>query len=88
MNRLLKLTAIIEAVTGLALIAAPTVIVRLLLLAGDIFGADIPLGRVAILACSRWGSHAEFQKGPMRSFDRKNAKQLQSAIFPLGHSLS
>jgi hypothetical protein len=34
MNRLLKLTAIIEAVTGLALIAAPTVIVRLQLLAG------------------------------------------------------
>jgi hypothetical protein len=46
MNRLLKLTAIIEAATGLALIAAPTVIVRLLL-AGEISGAGIPLGRVA-----------------------------------------
>jgi hypothetical protein len=45
-NGLLKLTALIEAATGLALIAAPTVIVRLLF-AGDISGAGIPLGRVA-----------------------------------------
>lgn len=46
MKRLLKLTAIIEAGTGLALIAVPTVVVRLLF-GSDISGAGIPLGRVA-----------------------------------------
>jgi hypothetical protein len=43
---LLKLTALIEAATGLALIAVPSVVVRLLL-GGEISGAGIPLGRVA-----------------------------------------
>jgi hypothetical protein len=46
MNRLLKLTSILEAATGLALIAMPVVVVRLLL-GGDIAGASIALGRVA-----------------------------------------
>ena len=46
MNRLLKLTSSLEAATGLALIAVPAVVVRLLL-GGDIAGASIPLGRVA-----------------------------------------
>src|SRR5438034_11805114 len=46
MSRLLKLTAIIEAATGLALIAVPTIVVRLLL-GAEISGASIPLGRVA-----------------------------------------
>ena len=46
MTRLLKLTAIIEAGTGLALIAVPATIVRLLL-GAEISGASIPLGRVA-----------------------------------------
>ncbi len=46
MNRLLKLTAIIEAATGLGLIAVPAIVVRLLLDA-EITGASIPLGRVA-----------------------------------------
>jgi hypothetical protein len=45
-NRLLLLTAVIEAATGLALIAVPSVVVRLLL-GGEISGASIPLGRVA-----------------------------------------
>src|SRR5947208_3103499 len=49
MNRLLKLTAIIEAVTGLGLIATPSVVVRLLLDA-EITGAIIPLGRVTGVA--------------------------------------
>ena len=49
MNRLLKLTAIIEAATGLGLIAVPAIIVRLLLDA-EISGASIPLGRVAGVA--------------------------------------
>ena len=49
MNRLLKLTAIIEASTGLALIAVPAIVVRLLLDA-EITGASIALGRVAGVA--------------------------------------
>jgi hypothetical protein len=46
MKRLLKLTAIIETATGLALIAVPAIVVRLLL-GAEISGASIPLGRVA-----------------------------------------
>ena len=46
MNLLLTLTAIIEAATGLALMAVPFVVVRLLL-GAEISGASIPLGRVA-----------------------------------------
>src|SRR6266481_8347082 len=46
MSRLLKLTAILEAATGLALIALPVIVVRLLL-GAEISGASIPLGRVA-----------------------------------------
>ena len=49
MNLLLKLTAIIEAATGLGLIAVPAIVVRLLL-AAEISGATIPLGRVAGVA--------------------------------------
>ena len=46
MKRFLKLTAIIEGATGLALIAVPAIVVRLLL-GAEISGASIPLGRVA-----------------------------------------
>jgi len=46
MNRLLKLTSILEGATGLALIAMPDVVARLLL-GGDISGASIAIGRVA-----------------------------------------
>jgi hypothetical protein len=46
MNRLLKLTAIIETATGLALMGVPAIVVRLLL-GAEISGASIPLGRVA-----------------------------------------
>src|SRR5277367_494078 len=49
MNCLLKLTAIIEAATGLALLVVPTVVVKLLL-GAEISGAGIPLGRVAGVA--------------------------------------
>ncbi len=45
MNRLLKLTSIIEAATGLALMTVPYVVVRVLL-GGEISGASVPLGRV------------------------------------------
>src|SRR6266403_1831917 len=46
MKRFLTLTAIIEAATGVGLIALPAVVVRLLL-GAEISGASIPLGRVA-----------------------------------------
>ena len=46
MNRLLTLTALIETATGLALMAVPEAVVRLLL-GDEITGAGIPLGRVA-----------------------------------------
>jgi hypothetical protein len=46
MNRLLALTALIEAVTGLALLALPSVVVRLLL-GTEVSGDAIPLARVA-----------------------------------------
>jgi hypothetical protein len=49
MTGLLTLTAIIEAATGLALVATPSIVVRLLL--GDgISGVSIHLGRVAGIA--------------------------------------
>ena len=46
MNKLLSLSAIIEAATGVALIAVPALVVRLLL-GAEISGASMPLGRVA-----------------------------------------
>ena len=46
MKRFLTLTAIIEAATGLGLIAVPAIVVRLLL-GAEISGASTPLGRVA-----------------------------------------
>jgi hypothetical protein len=49
MKPLLRLTALIEAATGLGLVAAPAVVVRLLL-GGELLGAGIPLGRVAGVA--------------------------------------
>src|SRR5438046_7368831 len=50
MKRLLKLTAIIEAATGLGLVAVPAVVVRLLLASPLGTSASIPLGRVAGVA--------------------------------------
>jgi hypothetical protein len=49
MKRLLVLTALIEVATGLGLIVVPAIVVRLLLSA-EIFGAAIPLGRMAGVA--------------------------------------
>ena len=47
MNRLLKLTALIEAATGLGLISLPSVVVRLLLGSPLDRSAAVMLGRVA-----------------------------------------
>jgi len=49
MKRLLKLSAFIEAATGLGLICVPAVIVRLLL-GSELLSAGIPLGRLAGVA--------------------------------------
>jgi hypothetical protein len=49
MKRLLKLTAFIEAATGLGLIGVPSTVVRLLL-GSALVGAGIPLGRLAGVA--------------------------------------
>jgi hypothetical protein len=46
MNRLLTFAATVEAATGLALMAVPAVVVRLLL-GDEISGAAVSLGRVA-----------------------------------------
>ena len=49
MKLLLRLTAFIEAGTGLGLIALPALVVRLLL-RNELLGAGIPLGRLAGVA--------------------------------------
>jgi hypothetical protein len=77
MDRLLKLTALIEAATGLGLIAVPAVIVRLLL-GGELIGAGIPLGRVAgvallALAVACWFASHEVQN--------RTARGLASAMM-------
>jgi hypothetical protein len=76
MNRLLKLTAIIEAATGLGLIAVSAVIVRLLL-GAEISGASIPLGRVTGVALLALGVACWFA-----SYDVQNrgARGLVSAM--------
>jgi len=58
MNRLLALSALLEAATGLALMAFPSVVVRLLI-GSEISGAGVPVGRVAGIAllslgCACW----------------------------------
>jgi hypothetical protein len=65
MKLLLTLTAIIEAGAGLALLAAPSISVRLLL-GAEIAGAAIPLGRVAgaallTLGVACWLAHYDAQ---------------------------
>jgi hypothetical protein len=49
MNRLLKLTAIIEAATGLALMVVPALVGRLLL-GAELTGVAIPIARVTGIA--------------------------------------
>jgi hypothetical protein len=70
MKRFLTLTAIIEAATGLALIAVPAIVVRLLL-GAEISGASMPLGRVAgaallALGVACWLAHDDTQSRAAR----------------------
>jgi hypothetical protein len=54
MNKLLTFAAILEAVTGLALIAAPSVVARLLL-GAELSGAALAWREWRALACCHWG---------------------------------
>ena len=85
MNRLLKLTAIIEAATGLGLVAVPALIGRLLL-GGEISGASIPLGRITGVALLALGVACW-----VASYDVRNraARGLVSAmsLYNLGVAL-
>src|SRR5881392_10012 len=66
MKRFLTLTAIIEAATGLALIALPATVVWLLL-GAEISGASIPLGRVAGAALLALGVACWLARGDTQS---------------------
>jgi hypothetical protein len=66
MSRLLKLTAIIETLTGLGLIAVPAIVVRLLL-GAKISGASVPLGRVAGAALLALGVACWLARGDTQS---------------------
>src|SRR4030095_4190198 len=77
MDRLLKLTALIEAATGLGLIAVPAVIVRLLL-GGELIGAGIPLGRVAGVALLALGVACWFASHEVQN---RAARGLASAMM-------
>ncbi len=66
MKRFLTLTSTIEAATGLALIAVPAIVVRLLL-GAEISGASIPLGRVAGAALLALGVACWLARGDTQS---------------------
>jgi hypothetical protein len=75
--RLLKLTALMEATTGLGLIAVPAVVVRLLL-GSEISGASLPLGRVAGAALLALGVACWFARDDTQS---RAARGLVVAMF-------
>jgi hypothetical protein len=54
MRLVLKVTALLEAATGLGLVAMPSVVVRLLFGAPLDSSAATMLGRVAGVGCSPW----------------------------------
>jgi hypothetical protein len=82
MNCLLKLTAIIEAATGLALLVVPSIVVKLLL-GEEISGAAIPLGRVAGVALLALGVACWLARGDTQS---RAARGLVAAmvVYNLG----
>lgn len=88
MNRLLTVIALVEAPTGLALLAVPTFVVRLLLGAG-ISGASIPLGRVAgvalfALGVACWLVRYDAQSCAARGLASAMALYNLGAVFVLG----
>jgi hypothetical protein len=88
MSRLLKLTALIEAVTGLGLLAVPAIVVRLLL-GAEISGASIPLGRVAgvallALGVACWLAHYDAQSCAARGLVSAMVLYNLGAVVILG----
>jgi hypothetical protein len=88
MNRLLSLTAIIEAGAGLGLLAVPSIVVRLLL-GGEISGAGIPLGRVAgaalfALSVACWLAHYDSQSCAARGLVSAMVVYNLGAVVILG----
>jgi fatty acid desaturase len=81
-KRLLSLTALIEVPTGLALVAVPDLVVRLLLGAG-IAGAGIPLGRVAGVALLALGVACWFASYDARSSAARGLARAM-ALYNLG----
>jgi hypothetical protein len=77
MNRLLKITAIIEAATGLGLIAVPAMVVRLLL-GAEISGASVFLGRVTGVALLALGVACWFASYEVQN---RAARGLASAML-------
>jgi hypothetical protein len=75
MNHLLTLAASIEAATGLALLAVPSVVVRLLL-GSEISGVSIPIGRVAGLGLLSLGVACR----PARGFASTSAPALMGVL--------
>ena len=85
MKRFLTLTAILEAPTGLGLIAVPAVIVRLLL-GAEISGASISLARVTGVALLALGVACWFASDEVQN---RAARGLVSAmlLYNLGVAL-
>ena len=78
MNRLLKLTAIIEAAAGLALMVVPSVVVRLLLGSELDAPTAVMLGRVAGAALLALGVACWLARGDTQS---RAARGLVAAMF-------
>jgi hypothetical protein len=76
MNPLFVVTAVIEAATGLALIAAPEFVVRLLL-GAELAGPGVPLGRLAGAALLALGVACWLARDDARS---SAAKALLAAM--------
>jgi hypothetical protein len=88
MKRLLTLTAIIEAATGLGLMVVPSVVVQLLL-GAEISGASIPLGRVAgvallALGVACWLAHCDQQSRAARGLVSAMVLYNLGAVVILG----
>jgi hypothetical protein len=85
MKLLLKLTALIEAGTGLGLVAVPGVVVRLLL-GGELSGAGISLGRVAGVALLALGIACWLASSDIQSCAARGIVSA-TALYNLGVAL-
>jgi len=86
MSRLLKLTALIEAATGMGLVAVPSVVVHLLLNA-EISGATIPLARVAGVALLALGVACWLARDDTQSHAAARGLVAAMLIYNVGAAL-